>query len=137
MRLGQARGMGRLMCPFCRQPHRPGEIMLNKVLLNSLPKGSETEGDATATPESPRSDTYDEDRAMEYKWFEEGGNWWYTDSSLDRRWHFFGKWKDTEEVNTETPDEDGGYEYPEWTDGWQWYYEDGKTQASTATGYVG
>lgn len=102
-----------MMCPFCRQPHRPGEVMTNKVLLRSLPKGSDTE---SATPDSPRSDTYDENRAMEYKWFEEGGNWWYVDSNVDRRWHFFGKWADYDDDNT-----DGGSDRqsPEWTGHWQ------------------
>ncbi|KAF4719384.1 hypothetical protein FOZ63_019571 [Perkinsus olseni] len=118
--LGQARGVGRIMCPFCRQPHRLGEIMLNKVLLHSLPKGSDTESgcgdDTAATPESPRSDTYDENRAMEYKWFEEGGNWWYTDSSLDRRWHFFGKWEDYDDDYEDNTDAGGGSESPGWSD---------------------
>lgn len=49
---------------------------------------------------------------MEYKWFEEGGNWWYTDSTIDLRWHYFGEWADYKDDTAV----DGDSQSVEWTE---------------------
>ncbi|EER17751.1 hypothetical protein Pmar_PMAR023678 [Perkinsus marinus ATCC 50983] len=127
--LGETRGFGRLMCPFCRQPHRPGEISVNPVIVNLLRSAAAgilgddsstingvggsafTEGGYTNSDDSDddcdaRSDTFDEDASWSYKWYEERGKWWFCDYNKDRRWHYFGtwggNWKDLEEWKTES-----------------------------------
>ncbi|KAF4736654.1 hypothetical protein FOZ63_011399 [Perkinsus olseni] len=113
--LGETRGIGRFMCPFCRQPHRPGEISVNPAILDLLrsaavgvlgnSSSSQGVGGSTSTDGDPascltaseddcdaRSETFDEDASWNYKWYEERGKWWFCDYSKDRRWHYFGKW---------------------------------------------
>ncbi|EER15014.1 hypothetical protein Pmar_PMAR023337 [Perkinsus marinus ATCC 50983] len=129
-----ARGFGRFMCPFCRQPHRPGEISVNPVIMNLLrsaaagvlgegPSATNGVGGSTSTEGGctnltvtsddddddgdTRSDTFDEHDSCNYKWYEERGRWWFCDYNKDRRWHYFGKW---------LADDDGGEGWKDWAE---------------------
>ncbi|KAF4666973.1 hypothetical protein FOL47_003833 [Perkinsus chesapeaki] len=141
--LGQARGIGRFMCPFCRQPHRPGEISTNPVIIgvlrsaasgvlgsspsNGLNGSSSTDGGATcltaSDDEDARSDTFDEDASWNYKWYEEKGKWWFFDPSKDRRWHYFGKW-----TGSGGGPEGATTDWKDWDEWKQWKDDSGQQQ---------